>query len=693
MRRARRSRRPSSLRPYQGRAAAGAGRPEAAGRPARGQLHRHGLRRPDACPQRAARQPAPEQTRRTSSRSSRRCRCRRARADQPGAAACRCRPAAWPWTARPLPDLPPSMVQILGQTERTGAQTMGQSLVVAPGRPTGSFSGSDVGALHGRARTSKAREQSVSEPRLRLSGGSVPRSGPQDLYRQEVREAFHDATSLSAAAMFLGTLLVLATGSWPLARPPRSRSGTTSSPVTTTRRSSSRPSSAARARCGCRASSSRWPASKATHVWDVVEDKHGNLFVATGDEGKIFKVSARRQSVGRLRRATDSQVLCLAAARRTARSTPAPGRAAGSSASPPTATPASSATARRTTSGRWPSTPRAKPSTPAPGRKGRIYQVTPEGKAERLLHDEAGARPVPGAATPTATSTPAPTRTAWSTASTPRARASSSTRRPQAEVRSLLVTPDGVYAGTSSPARRPLRRRRRAGVRFGDRAARVPATHGVRGVSDRADARQQRIRPQRAESAKAESKEKAHARRPSSPPPGTGENSVYRIAADGTVRELFREKALVLSLLRAGRPAAGRHRHGRPALRDRRGDQGKDRDRPPRPRPDPCLLPPPGRLDRPGHRRPGQALRPGRQHVDSGTVISEVLDAKIVSKWGTLALEGARRPPGTPRQRGGPQRQRRRAGRDLERLVGRADRRRAGRIAAPPPASCSTASR
>src|SRR5207248_6139664 len=37
---------------------------------------------------------------------------------------------------------------------------------------------------------------------------------------------------------------------------------------------------------------------------------------------------------------------------------------------------------------------------------------------------------------------------------------------------------------------------------------------------------------------------------PSNPPPITGENSLYRIALDGTVRELFREKVLLLSLLR-----------------------------------------------------------------------------------------------------------------------------------------------
>src|SRR3712207_246971 len=30
----------------------------------------------------------------------------------------------------------------------------------------------------------------------------------------------------------------------------------------------------------------------ATHVWDVVEDSDGDLLVATGDEGKVFKVTA-----------------------------------------------------------------------------------------------------------------------------------------------------------------------------------------------------------------------------------------------------------------------------------------------------------------------------------------------------------------------------------------------------------------
>ena len=50
----------------------------------------------------------------------------------------------------------------------------------------------------------------------------------------------------------------------------------------------------------------------ATRIWDVIEDKAGNLFVATGDEGKIFKIT----SDGKVTVAydsEDSQILCLVA--------------------------------------------------------------------------------------------------------------------------------------------------------------------------------------------------------------------------------------------------------------------------------------------------------------------------------------------------------------------------------------------
>src|SRR5207237_4744649 len=35
-------------------------------------------------------------------------------------------------------------------------------------------------------------------------------------------------------------------------------------------------------------------------------------------------------------------------------------------------------------------------------------------------------------------------------------------------------------------------------------------------------------------------------------PPGSGENSLYRIGKDGSVREVFREKAMILSQLQIG---------------------------------------------------------------------------------------------------------------------------------------------
>src|SRR5438552_7351673 len=52
---------------------------------------------------------------------------------------------------------------------------------------------------------------------------------------------------------------------------------------------------------------------EATHVWDVVEDKAGNLFAATGDEGKIYKVTPDGK-VSVAFASEDSQILCLALA-------------------------------------------------------------------------------------------------------------------------------------------------------------------------------------------------------------------------------------------------------------------------------------------------------------------------------------------------------------------------------------------
>jgi hypothetical protein len=130
------------------------------------------------------------------------------------------------------------------------------------------------------------------------------------------------------------------------------------------------------------------------------------------------------------------------------------------------------------------------------------------------------------------------------------------------------------------------------------------------------------------------------------PPPATGENSLYRIQPDGTVREVFRERALMLSLLRRqGHLFVGTGMEGQlfeidESTKERseiaRLDHGQIH----------CLC----------QRRDGSVVLgtgdPGKlyvlrdQYCAKGTVLSDVLDAKIVSKWGALRWQ-ADTPPGT----------------------------------------------
>src|SRR5205823_4982781 len=118
--------------------------------------------------------------------------------------------------------------------------------------------------------------------------------------------------------------------------------------------------------------------------------------------------------------------------------------------------------------------------------------------------------------------------------------------------------------------------------------------------------------------------------------PASGENSLYRISADGSVRELFREKAMLLCLLRQHcRVLVGTGMQGQlfeidEATRERveiaRLDHGQIH----------CLC----------RRRDGSIVLgtgdPGKLYVleehfaREGSVVSEVLDAKIISKWGAL---------------------------------------------------------
>ncbi len=342
----------------------------------------------------------------------------------------------------------------------------------------------------------------------------------------------------------------------------------------------------------------------ATHVWAVVEDRGGNLIAATGDEGKVFKVAPDGKAT-LLYTADDSQVLSLAAA--------ADGSVyagTGPAGQIVRIDAAGKATVLHRASGTyvWSLAVDAKGETiyAGTGPKGIVYRLTPDGKAtafyttkqEHVLCVAAGTDGTAYAGTDKA---------GLVYRIDAQGKGFVLFSAPQAEVRALLVTPDAVYAGTSAPGARR---------RLGSSSASPPHEEGKTATTSAPSA------------------------------PSAGENSVWRLGNDGTAREVFRERALVLSLLRkGGRLFVGTGMEGQlfevdEATRERaevaRLDHGQ-------------VL---GMCARKDGSLVLAAGDPGKLYVlrdayaAHGTVVSEVLDAKLLSKWGSLRWQ-ADAPPGT----------------------------------------------
>jgi hypothetical protein len=396
---------------------------------------------------------------------------------------------------------------------------------------------------------------------------------------------------------------------------------------------------------------------KAMHVWDVVEDKDGNLFAATGDEGKLYKVTADGTAQVAYT-SPDSQVLCLALA---------PDGTVYAGTGPSglvVALAPGTGRARVVAEGLdgyvWSLALAADGKTlyAGTGPKGHIYQVTPEGKAsvfyatrqEHILCLARGPDDTLYAGTDKGGLVYRIDR---------KGKGFVVYQAAQPEVRSLLVTADGVYAGTSAPTK-GHRGGGGAGRRGSDFTS-LPAASSGAAAAARAPGgdkdqepkggRDGAVRQAAANSSsssppdedKGEGKPSAAAARAA---PASGENSVYRIAADGTVREVFRDRALMLRLLRRpGGLLVGTGMHGQLFEID---EPGRER----------CEI---ARLDHGQihclcRRRDGSVVLgtgdPGKLyvleagHAARGTVVSEVLDAKIISRWGALTWT-ADAPPGT----------------------------------------------
>jgi hypothetical protein len=383
---------------------------------------------------------------------------------------------------------------------------------------------------------------------------------------------------------------------------------------------------------------------EASHVWDIVEDRDGNLIVATGGEGKIFKVTGDGK-VSLLYTSDDSQVLCLAL---------------GEDGSIYAGTGPSGTVVKIDTKGTgkvfcetgesyvWSLAVEAGAGNliAGTGPKGRILRISPEGKAsvfystkqEHVLCVAVGPEGVYAGAD----------KGGLVYRIDAKGKAFVLFQAPQPEVRKLEVTRDAIYVGTSAPT---SRRRGSTSASTGSTSAPVVAENVAKPPAPTKESQAEKTdtEPAAAAEPKSSSDTKEPAKGNAAPAPSapsSGENSVYRIAFDGTVREVFRDKTLVLSLLRKGgslivgtgmegqlfevdettreRGEIARLDHGQILSLCRRQDGS-------------IVL---------GTGDPGKLYVLKDRFAAKGTITSEVLDAKLVSKWGAMHWQ-ADTPAGT----------------------------------------------
>ena len=384
----------------------------------------------------------------------------------------------------------------------------------------------------------------------------------------------------------------------------------------------------------------------AAHVWDIVEDAAGNLIVATGDDGKLFRVTPDGKAK-LLVASKESQILCLVR-------TPEGGVFAGTGPSGKIlkidADGKDTVVADNLGKYVWALVydPATKSLLAGTGPKGKIYRVGLDGKSSVFYaskQDHILSLALDGATLYAGTD-----KGGLVYRIDPAGKAFVLYHASQNEVRALSAHDQVVFAGTSAPA---SKRGPTPPTKSSPTPSSPSSSGGSVGASTNSDETKTKSDETKTKSALEPSIGNTFAGpddkgSPASAPSsaGAGENSLYRIAGDGTVRELFREKMLVLSLLRdGGRLYVGTGMQGQlfeidEATKERielaRLDHGEIH----------CLV----------RRKDGSILLgagdPGKiyvleyRHVRRGEVVSEVLDAKLVSTWGALSWK-AETPAGT----------------------------------------------
>lgn len=369
------------------------------------------------------------------------------------------------------------------------------------------------------------------------------------------------------------------------------------------------------------------------HVWDVVEDGEGNLYAATGDEGKVVRIGPDGKAAT-LWSAEQVQVLCLAvAAQGVVYAGTGPDgkvvRIDGRGARVLTATGESYV---------WSLAIDAATGDviAGTGPKGRVLRISPEGKVGTLYATRQD-HVLCVAAGPEGAIYAGTDQAGLVLRIDARGKPFVLFQAPQPEVRRLVVTADAIYAATSAP-----NLRRRGGLAGGASRELTAATLETpsRQTVAVADKDEHKVSADK-KSPLDEGKDfpRGHASA-ATPPPSGGENSVWRISHDGAqVREIFREKTLVLSVLRLGRRClVGTGMEGRlfdveEVSRERSEIARLDH----------------GQVLGLWRRRGGDVVvaagDPGRLYLleesfaARGSITSEVHDAKLVSRWGALRFD------------------------------------------------------
>jgi len=373
----------------------------------------------------------------------------------------------------------------------------------------------------------------------------------------------------------------------------------------------------------------------ASHVWDVIDDHDGNLLVATGDDGKIFKVTSDG-AVSVVYAGEETEVFCLARGR---------GNAIYAGTGP------HGHVLRIKSDGSvsvfyecperyiWSLAmdTRRQLLYAGTGPKGRIYQIDARGRGQlfyQTRQDHVLAVALGGDGTLYAGTDKNGLVYRVSAAGKGFVVYSA----PQAEVRRLLVTRQGIYAATSAPGRTHVGGGDRIGSSYSGPASTVSLTRNA-GDSTMA------VSTGRHHLSSATNIDHSNTS-PSAGTPSSGENSLYCICHDGSVREVFREKALILSVLHdSGRLLVGTGTDGQifevdEATKERsetaRLDNAQIH----------CLY---RRRDGSivvGTGDPGMLYVLQDRYAHTGTVTSDVLDAHMISRWGSLSWT-ADTPPGT----------------------------------------------